>query len=210
MPSAIALEHRPEEPELPMALGEEAGDREDEQELPELGRLELERADVDPALRAAHRLRERVDDHHQRERGSVDDAPVTPVQRRRDRDRDDEPDRAERGRDRLPHDEVVRVARDVEARDPCDRPEPVADEGAGREQEDEIEPADERAEVDGVARAQRDPLASGVDDHRAFLISRSSPGSGSRPSRRRTSRRPAGRRAQPRSSRGRRSRSRRR
>ena len=40
------------------SLDEEAGDRKDEEELAELRGLELERAEVDPALRAAHRLGE--------------------------------------------------------------------------------------------------------------------------------------------------------
>jgi hypothetical protein len=38
------------------ALGEEAGDCEHEQELPELGRLERERPDGDPPRRAARRM----------------------------------------------------------------------------------------------------------------------------------------------------------
>ena len=50
---------RPQLADPPRAVGEEAGEGEHEQQLPELGRLELEEADVDPALRAARRLGER-------------------------------------------------------------------------------------------------------------------------------------------------------
>ena len=94
-PSAIAVATVRSRPELAVALDEEAGDREHEERLPELRRLELERAELDPALRAADRLGEREDDDHERDRAAVDDAPVAPVDGRRDRDREDEPDAAE-------------------------------------------------------------------------------------------------------------------
>ena len=58
----------------------------------------VEQAEVDPALRAADGLGEPEDDHHEADRDAVDDAPVAPVEARRDRDRDDEPDAAERRR----------------------------------------------------------------------------------------------------------------
>ena len=43
------------------ALGHEAGEHDDEDDLAELGRLEVEEADLDPALRAAHLLGEDED-----------------------------------------------------------------------------------------------------------------------------------------------------
>src|SRR5205823_1633139 len=46
-------ERRPRLADPPRALGEEAGQREDEEQLPELGGLEAEEAEVDPALRAS-------------------------------------------------------------------------------------------------------------------------------------------------------------
>ena len=93
---------------------------------------------------------------------------MAPVEARRDRDRDDEPDAAERRGDRLARDVVARIAGDVEAGDAGHRPQPVADERGRGEEEHEVEPAHERGEVDRVA-AERDSLASGVDDHQSVL-----------------------------------------
>ena len=108
------------------------------------------------------------DEHHEADRDAVDDPPVAPVQARRDRDRDDQADAAERGGDRLARDEVARIAGHVEARDARDRPQPVGDERPGREQQHEIEPPHQRGEVHRVA-AERNSLASGVDDHQSVL-----------------------------------------
>jgi hypothetical protein len=93
---------------------------------------------------------------------------VAPVEARRDRDRDDEPDAAERRSDRLAGDVVAGIAGDVEAGDAGHRPQPVAHERARGEEQHEVEPADERGQVDRVA-TERDSLASGVDDHQSVL-----------------------------------------
>ena len=50
----------------PGALDEEARDREDEEHLAELRGLELDDAEVEPALRAADRLGGEEHEHHQR------------------------------------------------------------------------------------------------------------------------------------------------
>ncbi len=165
-----------------LLLDEVAGDRNDEERLAELGRLELERPELDPALRPADGLREDEDEDHQRDRAAVDDAPVAPVERWRGEDRDHEPGSADRGRDRLSRDEVARVAWNVESGDAGDRPQAVADERGDREQQHEVEPSDEGRDIDRVARPERDPLATGVDDHRSATTFSPSPrGSGSRP-----------------------------
>ena len=70
---------------------------------------------------------------HQADRRPVDRPSSTARQRSSGMsERDDEPDDADGGGDRLPDDEVVRVAGHVEARDPADRPQAVADERARR------------------------------------------------------------------------------
>ena len=115
-------------------LHQEAGDRQHEEQLAELGRLELERAEVDPSLRPAHRLGEDEHEHHHADRAAVQNPPVPLVDRRRHDDRDEHPGAAEGDRDRLARDEVARIAEDVEPRDAADRPEPVADERRDREQ----------------------------------------------------------------------------
>ena len=74
------------------------------------------------------------------------------VQRRWHENRDDHRDAADGDRDHLPHHEVVRVPGDVEARDPADRPEPVADEGDHGEQEQPVEPAQDQAHVEDAER----------------------------------------------------------
>ena len=47
--------------------------------------------------------------------------------------------------------------------------EPVGDERADREQEHEVEPPDDRSEVDAIARPQRESLTAGLDDHQSVL-----------------------------------------
>ena len=74
------------------ALGEEAGDREHEQELPELGRLEREEADVDPARRAARGAADDEHDRDQADRPDEDRPPVAAVDVGVDEQRDDERD----------------------------------------------------------------------------------------------------------------------
>ena len=146
-------------------VGEEAGEREHEEQLAELGRLELEGADLDPALRAARRLGEREDEQHQHERERVDrPSERGGSDRGRSRARATKPANAEAGGDRLPDDVVALVALDVEARDPGDRPEPVGDERRDREQQEPVEPADEADDVDVLASARREPRG-GVVNH---------------------------------------------
>ena len=69
---ADGAEHDAQVAHAPAAVGEEAGEREDEEQLAELGRLELEEADVDPAPRAARLLREREHEQHQDDRRGVE------------------------------------------------------------------------------------------------------------------------------------------
>ena len=75
------VRHGPHASELALTLDEEARDREHEEHLAELGRLELDRPQLDPALRAADRLREGENEDHAADREHVDDAPVTAIQR---------------------------------------------------------------------------------------------------------------------------------
>ena len=146
-PSPIAVKIVRQRVDPPGAVDEEAGDREHEEHLAELGRLELDDAEVDPALRAADRLRGDEDDEHQRERRRRRRASSAGARGRSGSSaRDHEPGDADAGGDRLAHDEVVLVPGNVEARDPGDDPEPVADERRGGEQQDPVEAAQERDE----------------------------------------------------------------
>ena len=138
--------------QAPRAVGEEAGQREHEEELPELGGLELERADLDPPLRAARRVGEREDEQHPGERDAEDRLLRAAVAVGVDQEHDEEAGEAEPGRDRLPDDVVVLVALDVEAGDPGHGPEPVGDDRADGEEEDPVEPAEEADDVDVLAR----------------------------------------------------------
>ena len=152
------------------SLDEEAGDRQHEEQLAELGRLELERPEVDPALRAAHRLGEDEDEDHHADRAAVEEPPVALVDRRRDQDRDEHAGDADRGGDRLPRHEVVRIARDVESRDPRDRPEAVADEGRDGEQQQPVEPPQDCADVEDAERRrpERRRAVTRVGDQSTF------------------------------------------
>ena len=146
-------EDRPPAGHRTSAVDDEAGDREHEEHLPELGRLELDEPEIEPPLRAADRLRRDENDDHQPERHHVDDLPV-PAPEVDGHDRGDhEPDRSDRRRDALAHDEVVLDTGNVEARDPGDDPEAVPDEAGGREHEDPVQAAQERQ--DSGLRAPR-------------------------------------------------------
>ena len=151
-------------------LHEEAGDRQHEEQLAELRRLELERAEIDPSLRPAHRLGKDEDEHHHPDRAAVQNPPVPLVDRRRHDDRDEHPGDAEGDRDRLARDEVVRIAEDVEPRDACDRPEPVADERRDREKQQPVEPPQDRGDVEGAERGRPEQRGTGssVDDQSTF------------------------------------------
>ena len=139
-------DHREDRPPLrgrADPVDDETGDGEHEQHLSELGRLELDHAEVEPALGAADRLGRDEDDDHERQGRRVDELPVPAPDVERDERHGHEPDRADGSGERLPEDEVPLVARDVEARDPRDHPEPVAHECGSRRHEDPVEAAQE-------------------------------------------------------------------
>ena len=92
------------------AVDDEARDREHEEHLPELGRLELDDAEVEPALGAANRLGRDEDDDHQRQASPHRRASRTGARRRSGSAPSHEPDRADRSREALPDDEVALVA----------------------------------------------------------------------------------------------------
>ena len=139
--------------EAARAVCEEAGQREDEEELAELGGLELERPEVDPPLRAARLLREQEDEDHQDDRAPVDRALGATVAIGIDRERDEQRHDAHADRDRLAEHEVALVPLDVVAGDPRDRPEAVGDEGADGSDEQPVEPAHVGEDVDALLRS---------------------------------------------------------
>ncbi len=126
------------------AVDDEARDREHEEHLAELGRLELDDAQVEPALRAADRLGSHEHDDHEHEGRAVDELPGPAPDVDRDQRHRDEADGADSDGETLPDDLVARVPRDVEARDPGDNPEAVADERSGSSHEDPVQAAQER------------------------------------------------------------------
>ena len=65
--------------------------------------------------------------------------------------------------------QVARVAGDVESGDAGDGPKAVAHERRDRQQQHEVETPNERRDIDRVARPERDPLATGVDDHQSVF-----------------------------------------
>ncbi len=114
------------------AVGEEAGEEEREQHLPELGRLEGEEADVDPAPRPARRGARDEHERHHPERADVDHRLEPPVDGRVDQHHADHHDRADAGVQRLP---AAEAPARVVLGDPADRPDPEPDDrGDGREQ----------------------------------------------------------------------------
>ncbi len=164
---ADRFQHGPALPDPPRAVGEEAGEEEDEQELPELRRLEAEEAQIEPALRVARDRAGHQHEQHHAEGSAVDHSLVAAVVLGVDEDQSDEPDRTDRGVDALPHDVVAGVAGDVVLRDPADRPEPVADERGDGGQQDPVEPGEERGDTDRLAARPAQALRAGVDglDH---------------------------------------------
>ena len=144
------------------ALRQESGQREDEQHLPELGRLEAEEAEVEPALRAADRPCEQ----HERDdggRASEDQAPPRPIDLRIDDQGHDQPDGADQREDDLSGQVIPRVPGDVVVRDYLDRPEAVPDHGADRADEDPVQAPHERRDVGRFAPA-RAGCGPGVGD----------------------------------------------
>ena len=81
-------------------VGEEAGEEEDEEQLPELGRLEAEEADVEPALRSARDGADEQHEQHHAGGADVDRSPVAAVVIRVDEKRRHERDAAEPPRTR--------------------------------------------------------------------------------------------------------------
>ena len=140
------------------AFRHEAGDREDEQELPELRGLEREEADVDPPRRAARGAADDEHDRDQADRPEEDRAPQPAVQvgieQQADRERDD----ADAHVDDLALDVVVRVARHVEAGDARDRPQADGHEPGDAGDEQPVEGPEHAGERDALVAV---PLQSG-------------------------------------------------
>ena len=157
----------------PAALGEEAGQGEHDEHLAELGRLEAERAEVEPAPRVPrHPAGQEHEQHHAAQR-AVQHAPVPPVQIRVDEHEGDQTDAADRRVDALAEHVVVRVAGDVVPRDPGDRPEPVAERRGDRGEQHPVEPADRGADRRAVVAPVRDAagaLVEGLDHQSVFPV----------------------------------------
>ena len=150
----------------PDAVDGEAGESEHEEDLPELRRLELDDAEVEPALRASDGLRRDEDDDHQSECRAVHELPVAAPEVDRDHGGDEKPDHADRGRESLTNHEVLLVTRDVEARDAPDDPQAVADEPRCRGEQDPVEAPEERDESRlGAAREGLGAARLGDLDH---------------------------------------------
>ena len=165
-------QRRPDLVQPPRPLGDEAGEREDEEQLPELRRLEGEEADVDPARRAAGGAAEDEHDRDQSDGADEDRAPVAPVEVGIDERRDDERDAADGRVDDLPVEVVARVAGDVEPRHAGDPPEPDGDEPGDAGEQHPVERAEDADEgrALGAPVAQPCPLGSGVLEHQSEWI----------------------------------------
>ena len=145
------LQHRPALPDPPRAVGEEPCQGQDEEQLPELGRLEAEEAEVEPALRMVRDAARHQHEQHHADRADVDRPLEAAVVVGVDQQDDEQAHGAGGGVDALAQDVVARVPRDVALRDPGDRPEPVAEQPGDRGQQHPVETAQERAELDRVA-----------------------------------------------------------
>jgi hypothetical protein len=148
------LDDRPALPQPPGAVGEEAGQEEDEQQLPELRGLEAERPDVEPALRMARDGAAEQHEQHQAGRAAVDPALVAPIDLRVDEEQRDEADAADRCVDPLADNVVVGVALHVVRGDPGDRPEPKGQHRDHGAEQPPVEPA--------AARTRRRPPRRGA------------------------------------------------
>src|SRR5439155_15878611 len=130
----------------------EAPEREYEQDLAELGRLEAEEAEIEPTLGTANRASEEHD--CDQERGAAEDhAPTRPVEIRIDERRDEQTKHPDHDVDGLAREVVALIARNVVVRDACDRPEPVADEGPDATEQDPVEAPDEGRDLGRLAPA---------------------------------------------------------
>ena len=148
------------------AFGQEARECEHEEHLAELGRLEPEEAEVEPALRAPDRTREE-DDRDQERHAPEDHAPAGAVELGVDEHHGHEAEHADRRVDGLAREVVVRVAGDVVTRDVRDRPEAVPDQQPDGSDQDPVEPADERRDVGTFAPARARGRPGGVVDHQS-------------------------------------------
>ena len=165
-------EHRPgreqdraerdrEPADLLRAVGEVPGEEERDQHLAELGRLEAEEAEIDPAPRAARHRARGEDEGHHREQGDIDDARETPVDLGVDEDRNCHQDEPDPGVDALAR---GGAAARVELRDPVDRPEPVGDRREHGRQQQQVEAAHDLEHARVVAGTARPQAAgAGVD-----------------------------------------------
>ena len=125
--------------QVALALGQHPCERENEQELPELGRLEGEEAEADPASRAVRRVPDQQDEGDDNGRAREDRAPVAPVEVRVDQRRCHEHNRAHACIQDLAVEVVARVGRDRELRDSRDAPEPHDDERCDAREQDPVD-----------------------------------------------------------------------
>ena len=164
---ADRLEHDAALAEALGPVGQEAGEKEDEQQLPELGRLEAEEAEIEPALRVARDRSRQEHEQHQTGRAAVDRALEAAVVIGVDQDGEHQADEPHGRVDALADDVVAGVCREVVARDPGDRPEPVADERSDRAQEDPVESPEESRDLETLGLDGPKPLGACVNglDH---------------------------------------------
>jgi hypothetical protein len=99
----------------------------------------------------ARRGAEREHDEDDRDGADVDRAPVPAVDVRIDEQRGEEDDDADRHVDDLALQVVVRVVRQVEARDAGDRPEPDRNERGDGRDEDPVQAAEDAEHRDALA-----------------------------------------------------------
>ena len=148
-------------------VGEERGQEEHEQELPELGRLEAEGPDVDPAPRVADARAEQGRQDEHRDQEAVDDPRVLAPEAGIDQRHPGQARAADQRVCGLADDVVVRVAGDVVLRDPRDHPEAVRDDPAGRGQQHPVEVAQVRALARACSLPGRESSVGRVVGHQS-------------------------------------------
>jgi hypothetical protein len=139
------------EPARPVC--DEAGEEEDDQDLPELRGLEVEASELDPALRSADVVADDENDQEEKERDAIEHTAETPIGVGVDRSGDGERDRAEDHVDALADEVEVRLAGDVMARDVGEDPQTVGDDSADDGEQEIVEMAQEGADLGGQMRA---------------------------------------------------------
>jgi hypothetical protein len=145
-------------------LDREAGERDDEQDLAELGELHLERAELDRAARAArHRAEQLRGEHPGDDRSEQADAPLAQPRDVQPRE-DDGRQRADREEGRLALEVVARVAGDVVLGRVGDRHERAGAQAGDRQRQDRVE-GQRQAEA-RRRRAGRRRRGLGVADRR--------------------------------------------